>query len=71
MNASHSTPPKGEKLAKTQLENQWINFDWKKAEIFVNRLQSRIAKAVNQCKWSLVKRLQYLNSVIKFASRIL
>jgi RNA-directed DNA polymerase len=50
MNASHSTAPKGEKLANTQLENQWINFDWKKAEIFVNRLQSRIAKAVIQCK---------------------
>lgn len=60
MNASHSTTPKGEKLANTQLENQWINFDWKKAEIFVNRLQSRIAKAVIQSKWSLVKRLQYL-----------
>jgi RNA-directed DNA polymerase len=60
MNASHSTTPKGEKLANTQLENQWINFDWKKAEIFVNRLQYRIAKAVIQCKWSLVKRLQYL-----------
>ena len=60
MNASHSTTPKGEKLANTQLENQWIKFDWKKAEIFVNRLQYRIAKAVIQCKWSLVKRLQYL-----------
>jgi hypothetical protein len=46
MNASHSTAPKGEKLANTQLENQWINFDWKKAEIFVNRLQSRIETAV-------------------------
>src|SRR4030067_2626898 len=60
MNAIHSTTPKGEKLANTQLENQWINFDWKKSEIFVNKLQCRIAKAVIQCKWSLVKRLQYL-----------
>jgi len=60
MNASHSTTPKSEKLANTQLENQWSKFDWKKAERFVNRLQSRIAKAVIQCKWSLVKRMQYL-----------
>ena len=60
MNASFSITPKGEKLANTQLENQWINFDWKKAEIFVNRLQSRIAKAVIQSKWSLAKRMQYL-----------
>ena len=60
MNASHSITPKGEKLTDVQLENQWINIDWKKAETLVNRLQSRIAKAVIQCKWSLVKRLQYL-----------
>jgi hypothetical protein len=46
MNASHSTTPNGEKLANTQLENQWDNFDWEKAETFVNRLQYRIAKAV-------------------------
>jgi RNA-directed DNA polymerase len=60
MNASHSTTPNGEKLANTQLENQWDNFDWEKAETFVNRLQYRIAKAVIKHKWSLVKRLQYL-----------
>ena len=60
MNASHSTTPKGEKLADVRLENQWINIDWKKAEKHVNRLQSRIAKAVIQCKWFLAKRLQYL-----------
>ncbi len=60
MNASHSITPKGEKLANAQLENQWISIDWKKVETLVNRLQSRIAKAVTQCKWSLVKRMQYL-----------
>jgi len=32
----------------------------KKAEKLVNRLQSRIAKAVKEGKWYLVKRLQYL-----------
>ncbi len=60
MNARPSTTPQGEKLANAQLENQWIEIDWKKAEKLVNRLQSRIAKAVIQCKWSLVNRLQYL-----------
>jgi RNA-directed DNA polymerase len=60
MNVSHSTTPKGEKLTNTQLKNQWNNIDWKTAEKFVNRLQSRIAKAVIKCKWSIVKRLQYL-----------
>jgi RNA-directed DNA polymerase len=60
MNVSHSTTPKGEKLTNTQLKNQWNNIDWKTVEKFVNRLQSRIAKAVKNKKWSLVKRLQYL-----------
>ena len=48
MNASHSTTPKGEKLANTQLENQWIKFDWKKAEIFVNRLESSSVQAARR-----------------------
>jgi RNA-directed DNA polymerase len=60
MNVSHSTTPKCEKLTNTQLKNQWNNIDWKTVEKFVNRLQSRIAKAVKNKKWSLVKRLQYL-----------
>src|SRR3989337_3033429 len=60
MNARPSTTPQGEKLANAQLEKQWIEIHWKKAEKLVNRLQSRIAKAVIQCKGSLVKRLQYL-----------
>ena len=60
MNVSHSTTPICEKLTNTQLKNQWNNIDWKTVEKFVNRLQSRIAKAVKNKKWSLVKRLQYL-----------
>ncbi len=60
MNVSHSITPKGEKLTDTQLKNQWNNIDWEIVEKFINRLQSRIAKAVVKCKWSLVKRLQYL-----------
>ncbi len=60
MNVRDSITSKDEKLTNKQLKNQWNNIDWKTAEKFVNRLQSRIAKAVIKCKWSLVKRLQYL-----------
>ena len=42
------------------LERQWKSIDWKKAEVEVNRLQARIAKATQEKKWSTVKRLQYL-----------
>ena len=60
MNVSHSITPKGEKLTNTQLGDQWNNINWKIVEKFVNRLQTRIAKAVRMGKWNLVKRLQYL-----------
>ena len=43
-----------------QLEKQWKNIDWIKAEKEVNRLQIRIAKAVQEKKWNTVKRIQYL-----------
>lgn len=38
----------------------WKMIDWEKAKENVNRLQSRIVKAVKRKKWNLVKRLQYL-----------
>ena len=60
MNAGISITSKDEKLANKQLKNQWNNIDWKKVEKLVNRLQVRIAKAVKEGKWYLVKRLQYL-----------
>ena len=43
-----------------RLERQWKKIDWKKAEVEVNRLQTRIAKATQEKKWNTVKRLQYL-----------
>ncbi len=55
-----SITPQGEKLTNMQLRNQWNNIDWEKAEEHVNRLQVRITKAVIECKWYLVKRVQYL-----------
>lgn len=42
------------------LEQQWNLINWELAQIYVNRLQSRIAKATQVGKKSHVKRLQYL-----------
>lgn len=61
MNGNNSTTAKAERLPDIkQLENQWKNIDWIKAEKEVNRLQIRIAKAVQEKKWNTVKRFQYL-----------
>jgi len=60
MKVRNSITLQGEKLTNVQLGNQWNNIDWKKVENHVNRLQIRITKAVKECKWYLVKRLQYL-----------
>lgn len=60
VNSRISITPQGEKLENMQLEDQWNNIDWKKVENHVNRLQARIAKAVKDSIWHLVKRLQYL-----------
>ena len=40
--------------------NQWEETNWKIVYRHVNRLQTRIAKATQEKKWHLVKRLQYL-----------
>ena len=60
MNVSNSITPKGERLTDTRHKLQWRNIDWKTVIKSVNKLQTRITKAVNQGKWHLVKRLQYL-----------
>ena len=39
---------------------RWQDIDWKTAEVYVNRLQVRIVKAVQAGKWRLVKRIQKL-----------
>jgi len=57
---SHSITPQGEKLTNVKLKGQWNSIDWKKVEEHVNRLQTRIVKAVKNEKWSLAKRLQFL-----------
>ena len=49
MNVSNSiTPSKGEKLTDKRLKLQWTTINWGKVEEYVNRLQTRIAKAVTQ-----------------------
>jgi len=60
VNVRCSTTLKGEMLTDTKAELQWDNIDWKTVYERVNRLQTRITKAVKQKKWHLVKRLQYL-----------
>ena len=45
--------------APTDDATKWHSIDWKNAERQVRRLQVRIAKAVQEDKWSKVKILQY------------
>ena len=59
MNISNSTTLQSEKLIDVR-QLQWNDIDWRKVVQNVNRLQTRITKAVIQSKWHLVKRLQYL-----------
>jgi RNA-directed DNA polymerase len=60
VNVSNSTTPKSERLTDMRLKTQWNNIDWEKVIKSINRLQTRITKAVKEGKWHLVKRLQYL-----------
>ena len=51
MNGNYSTTAKAERLSDSKtLEFQWKSIDWNKAEIYVNRLQVRIAKATQDKK---------------------
>ena len=45
---------------QTYKKLKWKEIDWKQAELYVNRLQVRIVKAVQADKWRLIKRLQTL-----------
>jgi RNA-directed DNA polymerase len=60
VHVSSSTTPNSERLTDMRLKLQWNDIDWKKVIRSVNRLQTRITKAVKEEKWHLVKRLQYL-----------
>jgi RNA-directed DNA polymerase len=56
----HSTTPLCEKHTDEDLAQQWNAIDWATVRSDVNRLQTRIAKATDERKWNLVKRLSYL-----------
>jgi RNA-directed DNA polymerase len=60
VNVRNSTTLISEKRTDKDLKRQWNSIDWKKVRSYVNRLQTRIAKATHEGKWNLVKRLQYL-----------
>jgi len=60
VNVSNSTTPKSERLTDMRPKIQWNDIDWKKVIQNINRLQTRITKAVLEGKWQSVKRLQYL-----------
>jgi RNA-directed DNA polymerase len=61
LNVSHSTISyQDKKLTNAHLYQKWKSINWHQVEKSVNKLQTRITKAVVQNKWNLVKRLQYL-----------
>jgi len=58
--ADAPTTQRCEDAADGQLGKQWSDIDWEKAEKYVSRLQTRIAKAMTKGENDLVKRLCYL-----------
>jgi len=68
LNVSISTlSHQDKKLTDTSLFQEWKSINWHQVEKSVNKLQTRITKAVIQNKWNLVKRLQYLLTHSYFA----
>ena len=58
--ASNTWEQSHENYTDTHLAIQWEIINWERVEKHVNRIQTRIAKAVKANKWNLVKRLQHL-----------
>jgi RNA-directed DNA polymerase len=54
MNVQHSTTSHDEKRTDKDLATQWNSIHWKDVKDHVNRMQTRIAKAVVERKWHLV-----------------
>jgi RNA-directed DNA polymerase len=40
-------------------KTRWKQIDWEQVETYINRLQIRIVKAVQENKWRLVRREDY------------
>lgn len=60
MNGISSITHKCEDISDKELAKQWHKIPLDEAQDFINRLQTRIAKAVKEGKYRLAKRLQYL-----------
>jgi RNA-directed DNA polymerase len=61
LNVSISTiSHQDKKLTDAHLCQKWKSINWHQVEKSVNKMQTRITKAVLQNEWNLVKRLQYL-----------
>ena len=61
LNVSISTiSHQDKKLTDAHLCQKWKSINWRQVEKSVNKMQTRITKAVLHNKWNLVKRLQYL-----------
>lgn len=61
LNVSISTiSSQDKKLTDSRLYQNWKTINWHQVEKRVNKLQTRITKAVFENKWNLVKRLHYL-----------
>ncbi|MBN1166875.1 MAG: group II intron reverse transcriptase/maturase [Methanospirillaceae archaeon] len=60
MDVGSSKTLQSEDLTNDALSKQWDSIPIEKAQAYMNRLQTRIAKAVKQKKFRLAKRLQYL-----------
>jgi len=68
LNVSISTiSSQDKKLTDAHFFQKWKTIDWNQVEKSVNKLQTRITKAVMQNKWNHVKRLQYLLTHSYFA----
>ncbi len=53
-------PNRASSRATTDYNILWNGLNWSQIEFKVNKLQSRIAKAVERGRYNLVKKLQYL-----------
>ena len=70
MNVKCSTTLTSEDSTDREFARQWNDFPWDKAHSYVNRLQTRIAKAVKEGKTRLAKRLQYILTHSYFAKAL-
>jgi RNA-directed DNA polymerase len=70
MNVKCSTTLTSEDSTDREFARQWNHFPWDKAHSYVNRLQTRIAKAVKEGKTRLARRLQYILTHSYFAKAL-